>query len=154
NADRVKQAIWDAFNGTGQPTFEESGSVKNDTLFGKLKMFVDEVGWQVDTAGRTGYTGVENIKDPIDEATQAQDYAQLVHLANCEPTLTAFHFFHEIDESDRTGFQSGPLRTTGEERDAAAGIQQAIAADAGACTGKSASWRHATTVLGASASLA
>src|SRR5438874_2765804 len=152
NADRVKQAIWDAFNGTGQPTFEESG-LRNSTLFGTLKMFIDEVGWQVDTTGRPGYTGVENVP-PVDEATQAQDYAQLVHLANCEPTLTAFHFFHEIDEADRgAGFQSGPLRVTGEERDSAAGIEQAIAADAGQCTGKVATWRHATTVLGAQASL-
>ena len=42
---------------------------------------------------------------------------------------------------------------TGEERDSAAGIEQAIAADAGQCTGKVATWRHATTVLGAQASL-
>jgi hypothetical protein len=157
NADRVKQAIWDAFNGTGQPTFDEQGVnsrlAPGTTLFGTLKMFVDEVGWQVDTVGRPGYVGVENVP-PVDEATQAQYYAQLVHLANCEPTLTAFHFFHEIDEADRgAGFQSGPLRTTGEERDSAAGIQQAIAADAGQCSGKLASWRHATTVLGASASV-
>jgi hypothetical protein len=158
NADRVKQAIWDAFNGTGQPTFEEQGveafSSRGATLFGTLKMFVDEVGWQVDTAGRPGYVNAENIPNPIGEAAQAAFYAQLVHLANCEPTLTAFHFFHEIDESDRGGFQSGPLRTTGEERDSAAGIQQAIAADGGRCTGKLATWRHATTVLGAAASVA
>ena len=25
NLDRIKQAVWDAFNGTGQPTFEEAG---------------------------------------------------------------------------------------------------------------------------------
>jgi hypothetical protein len=152
NADRVKQAIWDAFNGTGQPTFAESGA-HNSTLFGTLKMFIDEVGWQVDTASRPGYTGAENVP-PIDEATQAQYYAQLVHLADCEPTLTAFHFFHEIDEAARdAGFQSGPLRVTGEERDSAAAIQQAIASDGGQCTGNVASWRHATTVLGAQASL-
>jgi hypothetical protein len=156
NMDRVKQAIWDAFNGTGQPTFEEQGlksfAVRGSTLFGTLKMFIDEVGWQVSTVGRPGYVNNENIPNPIDEATQAAYYAQLVHLANCEPTLTAFHFFHEIDESDRTGFQSGPLRATGEERDSAAGIEQAIAADAGRCTGRLATWRHATTVLGAKAS--
>jgi hypothetical protein len=157
NADRVKQAIWDAFNGTGQPTFEEQGLssvfARGTTLFGTLKMFVDEVGWQVDTVGRPGYVGVENVP-PVDETAQAQYYAQLVHLANCEPTLSAFHFFHEIDEADRgTGFQSGPLRTTGEERDSAAGIQQAILADAAQCKGKLAVWHHTTMVLGAAASL-
>ncbi len=159
NADRVKQAIWDAFNGTGQPTFEESGvwlpAATGDfgaTLFGTLKMFVDETGWQVDTHGRPGYTNAENVP-PISEATQARAYAQLVHLADCEPTLTAFHFFHEIDEVDRLGFQSGPLRTTAEERHSAAAIQQAIAADDGSCTGTLTSWSHATAVLGAGAAI-
>ena len=58
---------------------------------------------------------------PIDETSEAIYYAQLVHLSNCEPALTAFHFFHVIDESDRTGFQSAVLRVTGEERPAAPG---------------------------------
>ncbi len=126
NADRVKQAIWDAFNGTAQPTFAESGPF-NDTFGARvatnLTMVIDETGWQVDTMGRPGYTFAENMP-PIGEAAQALDYAQLVHLSNCEPTLTAFHFFHEIDESDRVGFQSAVLRVTGEERPSA----QAVAA--------------------------
>ena len=40
NLDRLKQALWDAFDGTAQPT----------TLDG-LKLHLDEVGWQVDTQG-------------------------------------------------------------------------------------------------------
>ena len=70
---------------------------------------------------------------------QAQDYEKLVHLANCEPTLTAFHIFHEIDESDRTGFQSGVLRVDFSERPSATdpsnSVQHAIAADKGQCAG-------------------
>jgi hypothetical protein len=150
NADRVKQAIWDAFNGTAQPTFAESGPF-NDTfgtrVAATLTMVIDETGWQVDTAGRAGYTNVENVP-PINEATQALDYAQLVHLSNCEPTLTAFHFFHVIDESDRTGFQSGVLRATGEERPAAQAIAGAIAQDGGVCKGKVATWHHTMTLDG------
>ena len=153
NADRVKQAIWDAFNNTGQPTFAETGPF-NDTFGARvatsLTMVIDETGWQVDTASRPGYTNTENVP-PIDEATQASDYAQLVHLSNCEPTLTAFHFFHIIDESDRTGFQSGVLRATGEERPSAQAIAGAIAQDGGVCKGKVASWHHSTTVDGAKA---
>ena len=153
NADRVKQAIWDAFNNTAQPTFAESGPFNN--TFGarvatSLTMVIDETGWQVDTSTRPGYVNAENVP-PIDEATQATYYAQLVHLSNCEPTLTAFHFFHVIDEFDRTGFQSGVLRVTGEERPAAQAIADAIAADGGACKGKLATWRHATVVAGAHA---
>ncbi len=36
---RIKQALWDAFNGTAQPTTVEG-----------LKLYLDEVGWQVDTS--------------------------------------------------------------------------------------------------------
>jgi len=150
NADRVKQSIWDAFNGTAQPVFAESGPF-NDTFGARvatnLTMVIDETGWQVDTAGRPGYTNVENVP-PIDESAEASYYAQLVHLSNCEPTLTAFHFFHEIDESDRTGFQSAVLRVTGEERPAAQGVAAAIAQDGGTCRGKLAAWRHTTKVIG------
>ena len=59
NLDRLKQALWDAFHGTAQPT----------TLDG-LKLHLDEVGWQVDTAGRVGYRGRENVS-VTDEVTQA-----------------------------------------------------------------------------------
>ena len=66
NLDRVKQALWDAFNGTAQPT----------TLDG-LKLHLDEVGWQVDTSGLVGYHGQENV--PVtDEVTQAAIYGQLI----------------------------------------------------------------------------
>ncbi len=151
NADRVKQAIWDAFNATAQPVFAESGPF-NDTFGARvatnLTMVIDETGWQVDTAGMPGYTNVENVP-PIDETSEASYYAQLVHLSNCEPTLTAFHFFHEIDESDRTGFQSAVLRVTGEERPAAQGVAAAIAQDGGSCKGKLATFRHSTKVIGA-----
>jgi hypothetical protein len=46
NIDRLKQAIWDAFNSTGQPTVEEG-----------LKLRIGEIGWQV-TASGPHYTGV------------------------------------------------------------------------------------------------
>jgi hypothetical protein len=155
NAARVKLALWDAFNGTGQPTFAGpyAASTTGQTLFGDFaKMFVDETGWQVDTQSRPGYLNSENVPT-IDETTQALDYEKLVHLANCEPALSAFHIFHEIDEADRGGFQSGVLRATGEERPSAASggsqpsalrsgagvtssasVGHAISSDAGACT--------------------
>ena len=140
NAARVKLALWDAFHGTGQPPLEGYPvDTTGTTLFGRIsKMFIDETGWQVDTTGRAGYVNNENVP-VINEAKQAQDYEKLVHLANCEPTLTAFHIFHEIDESDRTGFQSGVLRVDFSERPSATdptnSVQHAIAADKGQCSG-------------------
>ena len=140
NAARVKLALFDAFHGTAQPVLAGyTAGTTGATLFGSIaKMFIDETGWQVDTTGLAGYTNSENVPT-ITEAKQAQDYEKLVHLSNCEPTLTDFHIFHEIDESDRTGFQSGVLHVDFSERPAAAdpanSVKHAIAADAGNCAG-------------------
>jgi hypothetical protein len=140
NFARVKLALWDAFHGTGQPQPEAYPvNTTGTTLFGRVaKTFIDETGWQVDTASRAGYMNAENVP-AISEAKQAEDYEKLVHLANCEPTLTDFHIFHAIDEADRTGFQSGVLRIDFSERDAALAtpfsINHAITADNGACAG-------------------
>ena len=141
NAARVKLALWDAFHGTAQPTLpgypiDTTGA----TLYGSTaRMFIDETGWQVDTTGLSitglgSYVNTENVPT-IDETTQADDYAKLVHLANCEPTLTTFDIFHEIDESDRAGFQSGVLRADSSERPAALSLPSSILSDNGACSG-------------------
>ena len=60
---RVKQAVYDAFNGTGQPT----------TLNG-LTFRIDEVGWQTDTTAYSQYVNPENVK-VVTEQQQA-DYIQ------------------------------------------------------------------------------
>jgi hypothetical protein len=140
NAARVKLALWDAFHGTGQPTLpgypvDTTGS----TLYGdSARMFIDETGWQVDTNDEPGYLNSENVPT-ISEAKQADDYGKLVHLANCEPTLTAFHFFHEIDEADRAAFQSGVLRVDFSERESALStpnsVLSAVEEDGGSCSG-------------------
>jgi hypothetical protein len=140
NAARVKLALWDAFNGTAQPTLPGyPASTTGSTLYGNTsRMFIDETGWQVDTTGLAGYFNAENVP-VIGAVKQAEDYEKLVHLANCEPTLTAFHIFHEIDEADRTGFQSGVLRVDFSEWPSALStqfsLQHAIVADNGACSG-------------------
>jgi hypothetical protein len=140
SAARVKLALWDAFHGTAQPVLAGySASTTGTTLFGNVaKMFIDETGWQVDTTGLPGYTNSENVP-VVSEAKQAEDYEKLVHLANCEPTLSALHIFHEVDEADRAGFQSGVLRADFSERPSALSttnsVQHAIAADGGACSG-------------------
>jgi hypothetical protein len=140
NAARVKLALWDAFNGTAQPTLPGyPANTTGSTLYGSTsRMFIDETGWQVDTTGLAGYSNNENVPT-VSPAKQAEDYEKLVHLANCEPTLTAFHIFHEIDEADRTGFQSGVLRVDFSEWPSALAapfsVQHAIVADNGACSG-------------------
>jgi len=137
NLDRVKQALWDAFHDTGQPT----------TLDG-LELHLDEVGWQVSTARRPGYRGAENV--PVtDEASQAVIYGELVRRAACDPDVAEISFFGFRDDGLRTGFQAGLQRVDGSARPAAEAVRAAIAETAGGCPGALVSWRPHAAVLGA-----
>lgn len=138
NLDRLKQALWDAFRGTPQPT----------TLQG-LKLNLDEVGWQVATEGRAGYTGVENV--PVtDELTQAQVYAELIRRAQCDPDVAQMSFFGFRDDGSRLGFQAGLDRLDGSPRPAADAVAAAITETAAGCTGSEAEWAPGVEVVGAS----
>jgi hypothetical protein len=137
NLDRIKQALWDAFAGTPQPT----------TVQG-LKLNLDEVGWQVGTKGLAGYTGQENV--PVtDELAQAQIYAELIRLAQCDPDVAQVSFFGFRDDGSRTGFQAGLDRVDGTQRPAANAVAAAITQTAGGCTGPDGFWSPGTEVLGA-----
>jgi len=134
NLDRLKQALWDAFEGTGQPT----------TLDG-MKLHLDEVGWQVDTQGRVGYRGLENV--PVtDEASQATIYGQVVREAACDPDVASLSFFGFRDDGLRTGFQAGLERADGSARLSEASVQAAIPEG---CTGAQRTWSPGLDVLGA-----
>jgi len=137
NLDRLKQALWDAFADTAQPT----------TLDG-LRLHLDEVGWQVDTSGRLGYLGAENV--PVtDETAQAVIYGQLVRLAACDPDVAEVSFFGFRDDGLRTGFQAGLLRADGSIRPAAATVQAAIAETAAGCATRPRLWEPEDDVVGA-----
>jgi hypothetical protein len=133
NAARLKLALYDAFNGTVQPVPPGYTGARG-TLFPSLMTIVDETGWQVDTTGLPGYTDVEDVPT-VTEDQQAYDYAELVLLADCDPSLTDFHIFHIIDEASRLGFQSGVLQVDGTPRLSASTIQKAITSDHGTCSG-------------------
>jgi hypothetical protein len=137
---RIKQALWDAFAGTGQPT----------TVDG-LKLYLDEVGWQVDTTGEPGYSGIENV--PVtNEATQAAIYGDLVRQSACDPAIASVSFFGFYDDGLRSGFQSGLYRADGTARPSAAAVQQAISdTDVAGCTGVPVAWSPAAGVAGAAA---
>ena len=134
NLDRVKQALYDAFAGTPQPT----------TIDG-LKLHLDEVGWQVVTAGRVGYTGRENV--PVtDELTQAAIYGRLIREAACDPDVASLSFFGFRDDGLRTGFQAGLERVDGSVRPAEAAVRAAIPE---ACAGPLRVWTPGAEVIGA-----
>jgi len=154
NLDRLEQAWYDAFNGTGQPVFQEDGS-HSLAHAGAPKTFVrwllDEFGYQVPTP-QPGYFNVENWKT-VSEQTQAQYYAQVASQLACDPERVAsLLYFHWIDEADRAnGFQSGFARLDNSIRDAAASVKAAFAAG---CQGAQTTWKHITTVWNGSANFA
>lgn len=140
NMDRLKQALYDAFNGTAQPTVEDG-----------LLLDLDEVGWQVDTNGLAGYTGAENV-DVVDAATQGRYHAEVVRRSACDPAIESLNFFHWIDESDRDRFQSGEYLADGAtKRQSYDDIKAAIADTAGGtrCPApfQQATWAHAVQVV-------
>ncbi len=142
NLDRVKQALWDAFHGTAQPT----------TIQG-LKLHLDEIGWQVGTAGRAGYIGLENV--PVtDELTQAAVYGELIRRAACDPDVAELSFFGFRDDGLRVGFQAGLHRLDGSARPAADVVAAAIAQGAAVCGGPQPLWGPQVNVVGARVVLA
>jgi hypothetical protein len=155
NFARIKQAVWDAFAGTGQPTFAETGwslAPPAPPAAPPLTLFLDETGWQatIPRSERSAYTGRENSKT-VSEAMQARIYGDLVRFVECDPSVTALDLFHLVDESDLDRFQSGLVRADGTHRPSYDAVKSAIAETGGLCSGAPAWWRHSATVAGTAA---
>src|SRR5213078_3101961 len=147
NLDRVKQAVWDAFNGTAQPTFAERGKASA----GRMMLGLDETGWQVASRAsiQSLYSGKENVT-PVDEGTQAQYYADIIRFVSCDPDVRSLSFFHLVDERDLDRWQSGLLRLDASKRPSFASVKNAIAQTQGKCALTPPGWSHISTVSGAS----
>jgi hypothetical protein len=147
NFDRFKQAWWDAFHGTAQPLFREAGQSGGPFV----RIYVDEVGYQAkiapDKAGL--YTGTENVP-VLDEATQAQYYAELIAMMACDPNVALLNFFHAVDETSLPAWQSGVMLPDGTRRTGYAAVKAAIHANQ-RCRGKAVEWKHTASVVGAQA---
>jgi hypothetical protein len=138
---RVKQALWDAFHDTPQPT----------TIDG-LQLYLNEVGWQVDTAGREGYSGLENVSVTT-EAKQAAIYRELVERTSCDPDVAEVNFFGFYDDEIRDlGFQAALHRVDGTARPSAAAVAKAIRRTEARPCRKPVEWLPAIAVDGASLS--
>jgi len=140
NLDRVKQAVYDAFNGTGQPT----------TMNG-LTFVVDEIGWQTDTSGYSGYVNGENV-NVVSEQTQAAYVNQMVtRYFACDPTVVGVQLFLLVDEKYRNGrneqgqyvgggWQSGLVTAGGQQKSSYAKSAPLFGAGRAACTGSLIQW--------------
>jgi hypothetical protein len=144
NLGRIKQAVWDAFHGTAQPTFAETGK----TFAKPLTFDLDEVGWQVTIppALASFYFGAENTPT-TDEATQAQIYSDLIKQLACDPSVRMLSFFHLMDEFDLKTWQSGLVRADGSHRPSYDSVKNTIAQTHGNCQGLSTVWAHTTQVV-------
>ena len=113
NADRLKQALWDAFSGTSQPT---------------VRLGPEALSRRARLAGRherrTAPTPASENVPVTTEANQAAIYGQIPRLVACDPAVAAVNIFGFFDESDRgAGFQAGPL-PQGRHASAVAGLVQ------------------------------
>ncbi len=144
NLDRIKQAVWDAFNGTGQPTFDEPELYQERPLTFKL----DEVGWQVaiPPRARATYFGRESVR-PTTEKTQAKIYGELVKKIACDPSVAELLFFGLVDEKNLDRWQAGLVRADRSRRAAWGTVRNAVGRG---CRGKRIEWTHTTSVVGAS----
>ena len=98
--------------GSSRPRGMRSPGTAQPTTVDGLRLYLDEVGWQVDTTGRTGYAGAENVA-VTDEASQAVVYGELVRRAACDPDVAQVNVFGFRDDALRTGFQAGLFRADG-----------------------------------------
>ena len=144
--DRIKQAVWDAFHGTAQPTFAED----DDTQANPLRFVLAEVAVQVKIQDSLAdrYTGSENV--PVaDEAWQAKTYPALMRWFACDRNVSDVMLFLLIDQQDLKRYQSGLLRIDGSRRPAFDSVKNAIPG-LGRC-GVERTWRHSERVFGARA---
>ena len=148
--NRLKQAVWDAFHGTAQPTFAEPdvGGVSGRTQLGALRFELAEVAIQVRILQSLAseYTYSENV--PVaDEARQANGYASLLRYFACDPAVADVLLFLLIDQQDLRRYQSGLLRIDGSRRPSFDSVRRAIP-QLGNCAARQ-KWRHTEHVIGA-----
>ena len=93
--DKLVSLLGRAFDGTAQ-----SGS--------KMPLVYGEYGVEttVPADKQSAYTGQE-VVNTVDDATQAQYYAQAISLAACQPNVRMLLLFHVLDEQRLQGLQSG-----------------------------------------------
>jgi hypothetical protein len=157
--DRIKQALWDAFARTGQPTVTEqpAGTTQQFAAPQQLPIDLDEAGEQtVDAGHEPAYDGTPENVTPIDEAQQAASHVELAEIAACDPAVETLLYFPLIDDPQvSTGFQSGELFADFAQKQSYGALKAKIASAHGECQGGVPgvlrNWSHTTQVVGAKA---
>jgi hypothetical protein len=144
NLWRIKQAFWDAFHGTRQPTFGEGRGR------GRVAFRLDELGWQVGVvpAAAGAYRGRESVRT-TSEANQSGIYNRAIRYLACDASVRSVLFFLLRDEPDLERWQAGLVRADGSRRPSFDSVKGTVAQTGGRCPGRMRAWRHSTTVAGA-----
>jgi hypothetical protein len=144
NLGRIKQAFWDAFHGTQQPTFGEGRGR------GRIAFRLGELGWQVGVvpASAQAYHGRESVPT-TSEANQSALYDQAIRYLACDASVRSVLFFLLRDEPDLERWQAGLVRADGSRRPSFDSVRNTVTQTGGRCPGRMRSWRHSITVAGA-----
>jgi hypothetical protein len=153
NLGRIKQAVWDAFYGTGQPTFAEAGKPVFKAARPPLRVRLNEVGWQVaiPTSSLDAYYGRESVSRLADERAQAEIYAALIPYFACDSSIRSMLYYGLVDEPDLDRWQAGLIRADRTRRPSFGAVQSALARGLARCNRRPTRWRHTTKVVGATA---
>jgi hypothetical protein len=153
NLGRIKQAIWDAFNGTSQPTFAEAGKPVFKAALPPLRVRLNEVGWQVGIppSSQAAYYGRESVSRLADERSQAEIYAALIPYLACDSSIRSMLYYGLVDEPDLERWQAGLIRADHTRRPSFGAVQSALSRGLARCRRRPTTWRHTTKVVGATA---
>jgi hypothetical protein len=153
NLGRIKQAIWDAFARTGQPTFAEAGKPVSRAGLPPLRVRLNEVGWQVSipSSSMHAYYGRESVTRLADERSQADNYAALIPYYACDASVRSMLYYGLVDEPDLDRWQAGLIRADGSKRPSFGVVRSALSRGLARCSKRPTRWRHTTKVVGATA---
>jgi hypothetical protein len=153
NLGRIKQAIWDAFAGTAQPTFAEAGRPVSRVALPPLRVRLNEVGWQVGIPSSSlhAYYGRESVPRLADERLQADNYSALIPYYACDASVRSMLYYGLVDEPDLDRWQAGLIRADGTRRPSFGVVRSALARGLARCSRRPTRWRHTTKVVGATA---
>ena len=153
NLGRIKQAVWDAFRGTAQPIFQEAGRPVSRAALPPLRFRLNEVGWQVGVpqSSMHAYYGRESVSRLADERLQADVYAALVPYFACDASVRSMLYYGLVDEPDLDRWQAGLVRADGSRRPSYGTVKSTLARGLARCNRRPVTWRHKTTVVGATA---
>ena len=119
NLDRIKQALWDAFHGTGQPTPAEQSGGRTTQAVNAARFSQPQAlpisSTRSASRPRPPATSLRTPTGPTASRRSAsssrpRNHAALMEIAACDPDVQSLFFFPLIDEADvHNGFQSGNL---------------------------------------------